>query len=291
MPETQLPRRIILSRKGADASAGGFPSLICDGRLLNIPIPEEEFDHRVTYERLPLPPGPWAAFGNFGNLVDHLSRGRLRADCRVHRDPDIRPELHANGRECRRTLGQCCRPDAELACVEKGDLFLFFGWFVRARITEQTVRRGEEEHTIWGWLQADMPIRLAPHQAPTHPHEYPRLQRFNGRPHAGNRNSLYPALGQLTFRENVAGCGVFSNWREALRLTHPACRQGCRSLWRLPSFLYQQLRGIGPDARWTRDGEFAVVQAVGRHQEYVFQVPEDEAAQQEIEAWLETLPW
>jgi hypothetical protein len=289
MTQLQLPRRIILSRKGVDSSAGGFPSLICDERLLSIPIPETEFDHRVTYEDLPLPPGPWAAFENMGNLVHHVSQGRLGRDHPVHRDPDIRPELHANANGCRRTLGQCCRPDAALAHVEKGDLFLLFGWFARAAIVDQTVRRREEEHTVWGWLQTDTPARRQQQpQEPPHPHEYPR---GNGGPHAGNRNSLYEALPQLTFAENVAGCGAFTSWNNVLRLTHPACRQGCRSLWRLPRFFYQQFDGIGSEAPWTLDNEFAVVQVVGQRQEYIFKVPEDEAVRAEINDWLTTLPW
>jgi hypothetical protein len=132
-----------------------------------------------------------------------------------------------------------------------------------------------------------VPLHQQP-QEPRHPHEYPR---GNGGPHAGNHNSLYEALPQLTFAENVAGCGAFMSWNNVLRLTHPACRQGCRSLWRLPRFFYQHLNGIGLEAPWTRDDEFAVVQVVGQRQEYIFEVPEDEAGRAEIEDWLTTLPW
>lgn len=290
MPEIKLPGRIILSRKGVDAGEGGFPSLIWDGRLLNIPIPERHFEHPLTYGQLPVPPGPWQAFGTLGELVRLLSAGRLTPESRVHRDPDIRLDLHGDAAQCRKALGQCCAADALLARVEKGDLFLFFGWFARAKVTDGNVRPLQpEEHTIWGWLQTDQPRRhLMPEQQPSHPHEYPLR---DGVAHAGNHNSLYRALNELTFLPNIPGCGLFSNWSETLRLTHPACRQGCRSLWKLPSFFSHSLSGLGPGAVWTNEGSCTVVQVVGQYQEYVYEVPDDDAEQEQIAAWLQSLPW
>jgi hypothetical protein len=261
----QLPRRIILSRKGVDESAGRFSSLICDGSLLSIPIPETEFEHSLTYEDVLLPPGPWEGFGNFGELVNQLNSRRgapLRSTHPVHLDPDIRPDLHGDQTRCRSALGQCCAFDAELGKVEKQDLFLFFGWFAEHSIAGRTLtRRGRDEHTIWGWLQTDQPTRnVTPQASPSHAHEHRRLARDA---HAGGHNSLYPALRHLTFLPDVAGCGAFSRWRAGLRLTHPACRQGCRSLWRLPSFFFERLSGTGDAAIWVRDGESAVVQIAG----------------------------
>ncbi len=140
MTAMQLPKRIILSRKGVDSSAGGFPSLICDGQLLNIPIPEDHFLHDLTYGQLPLPSGPWEVFNTFGALVDQLAHGRIHAATPVHLDPDVRPHLHPAGRQCRPALGQCCSFDAELEPVEKGDLFLFFGWFAESTIANNIIR-------------------------------------------------------------------------------------------------------------------------------------------------------
>jgi hypothetical protein len=290
MTAPELPRRIILSRKGVDASAGGFPSLICDGRLLNIPIPEDHFHHDVMYGQLPLPPGPWETFATFGGLVSHLTRGRINGATPVHLDPDVRPQLHPVGKRCRSALGQCCSFDAELESVGEGDLFLFFGWFAESTVADNAVRISpRHEHTLWGWLQTDRPIRgLAPRDQPSHPHEH--AKRIEAR-HTGGRNSLYPALDHLTFLESIPGCGAFPLWTNRLRLTHPACRQGCRSLWRLPSFFHQRLGGIGQDAVWTRDADFTVVQAVGQHQEYVLEVPGDAATRQQIATWLQSLPW
>jgi hypothetical protein len=287
----RLPRRIILSRKGVDERAGGFPSVICDGRLLSIPIPETEFAHSLTYEGVRLPPGPWEGFGNFGELVNQLNSPRrepVRSTRHVHLDPDIRPDLHGDAAQCRSTLGQCCRADAQLRGVGKQDLFLFFGWFSEHRITGTTIERlRRDEHTIWGWLQTDQPTRnVSPQASPSHAHEHRRLSQDA---HAGGHNSLYPALRHLTFLPDVAGCGAFSRWSARLRLTHPACRQGCRSLWRLPSFFFERLSGVGGAATWVREGDSAVVQIVGQQQEYILEVPQDPLAQEQIRSWLQSL--
>ena len=46
--------RIILSRKGFDSANGGYPSPIMpDGRMVSLPIPEQETD--VKYSQLLLP--------------------------------------------------------------------------------------------------------------------------------------------------------------------------------------------------------------------------------------------
>ena len=69
-----LPKRIILSRKGVDTSAGRFPSLILNDRLLSIPIPESEYDHSKRYRDVPLPAGPWQQYRNFEVLLKSLPR-------------------------------------------------------------------------------------------------------------------------------------------------------------------------------------------------------------------------
>jgi hypothetical protein len=291
MTELQLPKRIILSRKGVDSAAGGIPSLLCDNELLGIPIREPEFKHTVTYGDVNLPEGPWSSFKNFGELVQTLTVKKkvpLRADTPIHLDPDIRPELHQKPENCTEALGQCCEPDGRLREVGAGDLFLFFGWFANAAINGKIVKLSDhQEHTIWGWLQTKEPLRaVAPSGNPAHPHEYPRKDPGG---HDGGHNSLYYATASLTFNASKHGCGPFKTWNEALRLTHPSCRHGCRSVWRLPRFFEKKLDGVNLDAIWTTDGDFVTVQPFAQQQEYLFAVPNDPEIQAQVADWLARL--
>jgi hypothetical protein len=47
-------------------------------------------------------------------------------------------------------------------------------------------------------------------------------------------------------------------------------------------FFFKRVKGIGPRARWRVDDALARVQAKGQHQEYVFEVPGDDAAQEQV---------
>ena len=58
--------RIILSRKGFDSANGGYPSPIMpDGRMVSLPIPDQDTD--VKYSQLFLPNGK-----NYGLLMQDL---------------------------------------------------------------------------------------------------------------------------------------------------------------------------------------------------------------------------
>jgi len=294
-----LPKRIILSRKGTDGGAGGFPSLIVDDKLLSIPIPEPEFEHDRKYADVLLPTGPWrSSFANFGGLVEKISQRRKSPVCKgttVHLDPDIRRSLlpEAKRGKWRAAFGQCCVADGELKLVEEGDLFLFFGWFNKACIDDATVtplkkEDRKDQHVIWGWLQVgDVRRNVLPSLDPSHVHEYPRK---GDQRHKGNNNSIYYASEYLSFRPAIRGHGVFTDYEERLCLTHPACRQGCRSLWRLPYFFAGALTGIGNDP-WITNGDSSTVQAVGQHQEYLFEVPERPKIREGVRNWLTSLPF
>jgi hypothetical protein len=165
------------------------------------------------------------------------------------------------------------------------------GWYVNAAWDDEvTFNKRRSFHAIWGWLQVgELPVRgtdLA-HKGLTgddHPHFAP-LQV--GCRHQGGRNSIYEAAEALSFRPDKPGAGVFS-YGASLRLTHPACRAGCRSLWRLPRFLHQRLTPFPKDA-WFAEGSFTCVQAAGQNQEYVFERPADGCLDAEIKDWLDGL--
>lgn len=46
-----MARKLILSRKGFDSSAGGKPSFIYGDRLISLPIPEEN-NSGISYDQL-----------------------------------------------------------------------------------------------------------------------------------------------------------------------------------------------------------------------------------------------
>jgi len=291
-----LPNRIIISRKGCDGDYGKCPSFIFDDEILSVPIPETHFVASTKYADLKL---PLALRKNgretFADLIDAIPlklRGEIANSGAVHLDPDIRRDAldEINRTNWKPRLGQCCNADAALLPVEAGDLFLFFGWYVHAAWGSQiTFSKKKGFHALWGWLQVGRILRGNNLSGTVlngrdHPH-FAALR--DGKKHEGNRNSIFEAPDHLTFRPNTSGAGVFK-YRPLLRITHPACRVECKSLWRLPRFFHQRLKPLPEDA-WCAEGEFTCVQSAGQNQEYVFQRPVDGSLDDQLTRWLHSL--
>lgn len=284
-----LPKRIILSRKGVDTSAGRFPSLILNDRLLSIPIPESEYDHSKRYRDVPLPAGPWQQYRNFEVLLKSLPRiaANQSSTKLVHLDPDIRRELHADREHWHPAFGQCCGAETELTDVESGDLFLFFGWFKNAKYAGQGKIKffGRDRHVLWGWLQVHERLEAPCKQFSSHPHSFVSTR---GTP--GHRNSLRTPLKHLTFDAAVPGYGCFTNWKEQLSLTDPEAET--MSAWRLPSFFYRALSRCNENPTWWRKGEWCGLSYRGYGQEFVFSLPQqDQPALNAVDKWLQGLPF
>ncbi len=264
-----LPRRIILSRKGADATWGGRPSLRVGDELISLPIPESASRAAaaaiagVGVRYRDLPPHP-----RVGALHTHL-RG-IDADHYVHLDPDLRPALRPELRPNPRPelLHKSTPLDRQTARVEglfgqvgaaerhlrnqavgPGDLFLFFGWFRESELCNDKQREakwqriGPDEHCLWGWLQIEesYPVTSAAAAAALpwaahHPHvaHWDRYDRHN---------RLYRARERLSFAPALPGAGVF-RWHPGLTLTARCTDDaragtsagGRRSDWCLPNF-------------------------------------------------------
>jgi hypothetical protein len=155
--DEDLPRRIILSRKGLDSTAGNFASPILDGKLFSLPIPDS--NSGIQYDDLRFPDGS----DGVGTLVNDLSRGKVNGSTEVHLDPDLRESIIDRSSPFRAAFGQCGASQSHLTEQnvgepegESNDLFLFFGYF---RPAEQRsgvwkyVRKGPKLHVIHGWLQ------------------------------------------------------------------------------------------------------------------------------------------
>ena len=222
--------KIILSRKGFDASCGGVASpILPNGTLLSLPIPSA--DSPITYDELHVDDQP------VGSLVEGLTDGRVRRDDGAHLDPDIRASAYPRQPGWRPLFGQDGTAQAHLtnSGVGVGDIFLFFGWFRRTERTEEGhrfVRGAPDLHVLFGWLQIGAIVSLdasrpsIPIWARYHPHVHEDAE---------GRNTLYVAREDLllpgTLRR-AAGGGAFGSYRESLGLTAPG---QTRSVWRLPT--------------------------------------------------------
>ena len=116
--------RIILSRKGFDSSSGGRPSpILADGRMVSLPIPDEQSPIRYMDIR-------WKEY-NLGDLVSDLTNGRVPASSSAHLDPDINCESLSRHAEWRPIFGQIGAAQGHLRKnnVQPGDIFLFFGLY------------------------------------------------------------------------------------------------------------------------------------------------------------------
>ena len=277
--------KIVLSRKGFDSSFGGVPSpILADGALVSIPIP---------YRHSPVTYGDLRVGGlRLGDLVEHLTRGRiLRSTC-THLDPDLRHDVVDRPVGWRPIFGQTDAAQTHLARqgVGPGDLFLFYGWFreVEARAGRNCYVRGAPDlHVIFGWLQVAEVISVgrgaasAPDWAMRHPH-------FRG--DFGRNNTVYLARPELDLGElgpQLAGGGFFPALHQALVLTAP---QRSRTVWRLPSWFMPHpgrpaLSYNRNPARWRPGETCCTLQSAGRGQEFVL----DAAYYPEAVPWAQGL--
>ena len=115
--------KVILSRKGFDSSAGGYPSpILQDGTMLSMPIP----GGNSLYLDLSYMGKPYSA------ILANLSNNKfVEENC--HLDPDIRRDIRTVPEEWIAAFGQTGNAQSYLTKidVQPGDIFLFF-WVVSA---------------------------------------------------------------------------------------------------------------------------------------------------------------
>ena len=267
--------KLIISRKGVDSSAGGFPSpILPDGTMFSIPIPESGTG-RVTYADLRL------EGHELGEVVSALSRRKSRqrydGSAVAHHDPDLVQSARNRPLGWRPAFGQSGVHQTllENRGVQCGDVFLFFGWFKRVERGKggewQFVRRSPELHVLWGWLQVETVLKLPVTDkknewAWDHVHAY----AVNETP-----NVLYVGRDELQIdgkKTGLPGSGVFPRFNADLQLT-AAGRP--RSYWRLPDWFHPagKARPLGfhdAGSRWSEPSDGTVqLKTVGRGQEFV----------------------
>jgi len=245
--------RIVISRKGFDSTAGGVASPIIDGRLVSLPIPEEDpvvcDDDHIAYEDL----GHQDNLPTIASIVRSLTKGKEKEwsdEHKVHLDPDLRSSLRSKkaSSEANKTylFGQSGGAQAELDAVKSdgirvdaGDLFLFFGWFKDAQVDKDGIcrykRGAKDKHVLWGWLEVGRRWDLMDKQTLALLQSTPKYNHHPHVSHPGRRttNILYESTTALSFHPDLPGAGLFDNYTSELCLTSLG---GTRAKWELPGF-------------------------------------------------------
>lgn len=249
--------KLIFSRKGFDTGSGGCPSpILPDGSMFSLPIPDDRSP--VRYGDL-----TWNGH-NVGEVVERLTRGKVKAGDGAHLDPDLRPGQVPRDAGWRPLLGQVAAAQGHLRNqgAGVGDTFIFWGLF--RRVDANWRWDGPPLHVIWGWLRVAEVVAVdavrglpAWTWAAQHPHF-----AFD-QPDASN--TLYAAA-------DATGAGVFERFDASRQLT-AACAES-PTIWSLPGCFMPAdgkpaLSYHSAAHRWTRDGDRVRLQTVSRGQEFV----------------------
>lgn len=269
--------KIILSRKGFDASAGKVASLIFpSGELCSLPIPESvPARYSKRYEEIKI------ASRSLGTIVNDLTGGKVKPDTYVHLDPDLNRASMPRLANWKPVFGQAGAAERHLQNqgVQEGDVFVFYGWFRRVEQVAgryRYVRNAPDLHVIFGWLQIERRIsvnRLS--EIPAWALDHPHCKRTQYR----GIDSIYISTAHMSLPGmdiNMPGAGVFRRFAPALCLTAPNMS---RSIWRLPRWFYpsENIAGLSYHRnvrRWKVEEEYVLLNSVGRGQEFVLDCQE-----------------
>ena len=264
--------RIVLSRKGFDATAGGGASpILPDGRMVSLPI-RERLKDRIShprYDELRLDGFTYL------DLIQFLGHRGFEPDAVAHLDPDLVPQLRRRNPLWRGLFGQVNVAARHLRKqgIGPGDLFLFWGRFCRTRPAEsgdglsREAPKAKDFHAIYGYLEVETVVDAQD------PNERSRLAWASDFPHfatpdRGEPNFVYVAREWLSHDPSRPGWGVF-RWHSELRLTRSGRDMTC---WELPGCLHPsvtQVSYLRRETRWGPYGERTTVTVPGRGQEFV----------------------
>lgn len=230
--------KVILSRKGFDSSAGGYPSpILPDGTLLSLPIPSVV--DGLTYANISAP-----GHGSYYEIMRQLkpwvriggNKRHVTENTTCHLDPDLVRKTYHRLRGWHPVFGQDGRSQAHLLRndVKEGDLFLFFGLFRKAILTNggwSFDKKAKEVHTIFGYMQIGRVRRVTtttelPKWLEHHPHASDVRRRQSN-------NVIYEAAPCLSFDSKLPGAGVFKH-SPGVELTLKHQDQHRVSRWCLP---------------------------------------------------------
>lgn len=272
--------KVIISRKGFDSSFGGVPSPILeDDNFISLPIPG---DSQTPYNKIT------TTFADFPSMLQDLTKNKISGNDYVHFDPDLNKDNMERKDGWLPSLGQTGSAQGHLDAqgVNKGDIFLFFGWF-RKTIFEDNKHKylpgSPNIHSIFGYLQIGEILRLG--ASPVESEIIKTYPWLEGHPHLyGTRdknNCIYIANENLIIdgiKTPYPGGMHFPKFSKELCLT--AENQPSRTLWKVPEWLQPPHKGQGllsyhnDPNRWSTNvyGE-NFLQTVAKGQEFVIDLP------------------
>jgi len=263
--------KIIFSRKGFDSSLGKIPSpIFSSGEMFSLPIPSQT-EGSVPYSKI--------GFNehNIGQVVNDLTFGKIGKEETAHFDPDLEESCVPRSRFWKPIFGQSGAAQGHLFNngIEIGDLFIFYGWFQKCYFENNTYffrRTDSSFHAIFGWLQIGSVLSVfnreqVPSWAYYHPHMARTPTMRNDTIYISNSALVLPGIS----KNGMAGAGLVKSFNENLVLSAPGEN---KSTWRLPKWFFPD--GIKPilsyhhnSERWAIKEEFAILDTVGRGQEFV----------------------
>lgn len=177
-------RKVIISRKGFDSSAGGISSPILDKTFFPLPIPEGGSD--LFYKDLKL-------MKTGLDLLDVIRQLGARQYSECHMDPNLNPALYGlNPSEgWSPAFGQ---DDIALSHlidahqVKKGDIFLFFGRFRHAQLNGQVIKFTDKDefHAIYGFMEIGEVFKIGSST------EREEFKQYRNHPHVKNPSFYQP---------------------------------------------------------------------------------------------------
>lgn len=265
--------KIIFSRKGWDSGIGGKPSPIMpDGQMISLPIPsydQTNFGHLLNKDGEYISP-----------MIEDLSKRKTRRHHSCHLDPDLKYESAQRDypkSQWQAGFGQAGAALSHLKSnnVQKGDLFLFFGW---ARDVEykndhwQYIPKTKDKHVLFGWMMIEDCLDVhndthIPENLKYHPHS---IKERRDR----NLNAIYTAQKNLSSigLPDIEGSGTFEKVKDNHILTAPDMT---RSFWKVPTWMIPEgnkpaLTYHSNPERWSRlNKEEALLKLVARGQEFI----------------------
>ncbi|MCA1040532.1 hypothetical protein LCM00_13545 [Bacillus infantis] len=222
-----MARKVIISRKGFDSTTGGKPSPILDNKFVSLPIPRA--DSGDFYKDL-----KYSRDEDYLKVMKDLG---INLFSEAHLDPDLQKSILKERPERWRGLfGQSGISEGTLRnrFVGEGDLFLFFGWFKKARKVNGVWRYSKDVpdvHAIFGYLEVDRVLDIkarkpVPSWTTYHPHIKKRSDYGN------KRNTVYVASKKFSTHPRKAGWGTFMYDNELILTKQNATS---KSFWELPS--------------------------------------------------------
>lgn len=221
-------KKIILSRKGFDSTAGGKASpILSNGNICSIPIPahNEKFHGPSQHKYRDL-------------KYDHVKMedvfkeidSKYSLDDYCHFDPQLNQSIGL--------FGQTGSAQTELANqnVGPGDIFLFFGWF-------RNYSKKKDLHHMFGWMQINSVLK-EPDESPIK--DFLKQKKIK-HPHGEvyTNNTLYVSKEFIEIdnkKTTLKGFGMFKKTHPDLILTAPDSVN--RSKWKMPKKYFSNTKNL-----------------------------------------------